>query len=160
MVGEHGMAYPAEITREVFMRLIIGVLSTCALAVATTAIAHHSFAMFDTTKTVVLQGTVAEFAWANPHMHIRVLVPKGDAGIEGEWDVEGASTNISAREGWTRSTFTSGDKITVTVHPLRDGTRGGSLMYALAPDGRKLYHDINRQGGGGPAGAEPPPGSG
>jgi hypothetical protein len=133
------------------MRLSMGFFSACVLVVSMPAIAHHSFAMFDTTKTVTLQGTVGAFDWANPHMHIRVLVPKGDPSLEGEWDVEGASTNISAREGWTRSTFASGDKITVTIHPLRDGNKGGSLMYALAPDGRKLYHDINRQGGGGPA---------
>lgn len=122
----------------------------CAFATASVQ-GHHSFAMFDQTKTLTVVGTVIRFEWINPHMHIHVLVPAGAEGVEaGEWDVEGASTNISAREGWTRSTFSPGDKITVMVHPLHDGSRGGALTYAIAPDGRRLYHDINRAGGGGP----------
>ena len=32
----------------------------------------------------------------------------------------------------------------------RDGSHGGSLYYAIGPDGQRLYHDVNRAGG--PAG--------
>ncbi len=133
------------------MLLMRNLWLVCALGMAAEAQGHHSFAMFDQTKTLAVVGTVIKFDWVNPHMHIHVLVPAGATGVEaGEWDVEGASTNISAREGWTRNTFAPGDKITVMVHPLRDGSRGGALTYAIAPDGRHLYHDINRSGGGGP----------
>lgn len=136
------------------MRLSTFVLGSVATLACLPAPAHHSFAMFDQTKTLTLVGTVSKFDWVNPHMHVHVLVAKASEGVEaGEWDVEGASTNISAREGWTRSTFAAGDKITVNIHPLRDGSKGGSLMFALAPDGKKLYHDINRSEGGGPAAA-------
>ena len=115
------------------------------------ALAHHSFAMFDKGRTMTIVGTVARYEWTNPHMRIGVMVADNKAGIAaGEWDVEGASINISAREGWTRNSFKPGDKITVEVHPLRDGTKGASLMYAITPDGKKLYHDINRSAGGGP----------
>jgi len=41
------------------------------------ASAHHSFAMFDRTKDVVLKGTVREFQWTNPHSFIELEV--GDA---------------------------------------------------------------------------------
>jgi Family of unknown function (DUF6152) len=134
------------------MRRVSNVLGAVAVVMCMPALAHHSFAMFDQTKTLTFEGTVTKYDWVNPHIHIRVLVPKALPGIEaGEWDVEGASTNISAREGWVRSTFAAGDKISVSVHPLRDGSKGGALMFAVTPDGRKLFHDINRQGGGGPA---------
>ena len=137
------------------MRRNLSAVLACLLVMAATPIrAHHSFAMFDQTKTVTLEGTVVTYDWVNPHMHIHVMIKEGS--LQGEWDVEGASTNISTREGWTRNTFKSGDKISVTIHPLRDGAKGGSLMYAISPDGRKLYHDINRQNGGGPA-ASPVP---
>jgi Family of unknown function (DUF6152) len=133
------------------MRLMRNLIGAVAVVACIPALAHHSFAMFDQTKTLTIEGTVAKYEWSNPHMHVRILVPKALPGIEaGEWDAEGASTNIASREGWSRSTFNVGDKITVSVHPLRDGSKGGSLMFAIAPDGRKLYHDINRQEGGGP----------
>lgn len=133
------------------MRLAKTYLGVVAVALCVPAMAHHSFAMFDQTKTITLDGTVSRFDWVNPHMHVRVLIAAAPPGIEaGEWDCEGASTNISAREGWTKSTISAGDKIKITIHPLRDGSRGGSLMFAVVPDGRTLYHDINRQDGGGP----------
>ncbi len=39
--------------------------------------AHHSFAMFDKTQTVILAGTVRSFQWTNPHSYIVVVVLGG-----------------------------------------------------------------------------------
>jgi len=137
-----------EVTR---MKYVIPSTAALVLLSILPAYAHHSFAMFDNSKTLTIVGTVARYEWTNPHMHIGVMVPGTSDGVAaGEWDVEGASINISAREGWTRNSFKPGDKITVEVHPLRDGSKGASLMYAVTPDGKKLYHDINRSAGGGP----------
>ena len=33
-------------------------------------VAHHSFAMFDWSHTMTLDGTVREFQWSNPHASI------------------------------------------------------------------------------------------
>ncbi|MFY9691814.1 MAG: DUF6152 family protein, partial [Candidatus Acidiferrales bacterium] len=54
---------------------------------ASTALAHHSFAMFDQSKKVTLEGTVKDFRWTNPHVFIQLLV-KNDAGGEDEWSIE------------------------------------------------------------------------
>jgi hypothetical protein len=124
-----------------------------ALAIApAAAFAHHSFAMFDRAKMYTWTGTVEEFNWTNPHVHMTVNVPAGagDPATVGRWDIEGASPNIMARQGWTRNTFKVGDHITVVGHPLKDGGKGGSLYYALDKNGKKLFHDVNRSGG--PAG--------
>ena len=44
------------------------------LLASATAIAHHSFAMFDQTQRVTLKGTVSEFQWTNPHAFIQLSV--------------------------------------------------------------------------------------
>ena len=51
-------------------------LLLCALlASATAAHAHHSYAMFDSSKTVTLHGTLKQFQWTNPHSFLQILVP-------------------------------------------------------------------------------------
>jgi hypothetical protein len=113
---------------------------TAALVIAcalTPAMAHHSFSMFDAQKEVVLTGTVKEFQWSNPHTWIQLNVTD-DAGKLVEWSIEGGSPNLVGRQGWKRNTFKPGDRVEITVHPLRDGQPGGSFVRALLPDGRKL----------------------
>ena len=45
-------------------------VAALVLAPAAPALAHHSFAMFDQSKIVTLEGTVHEFQWTNPHAWI------------------------------------------------------------------------------------------
>jgi len=138
-------------------------LALCAiggLAVAAVpALAHHSFAMFDSSKMYVWEGVVVEYKWMNPHSHIILEVPPGakDPATVGTWDMEGAATNIMARQGWSRSTYKPGDPIVVVGQPMRDGSKAGSLYYALK-DGKRLYHDVNRNGGPGAQGRGIPQG--
>ena len=46
------------------------VLAVAALALAAPAGAHHSFAMFDQTQIWSWTGTVVEYHWRQPHIHI------------------------------------------------------------------------------------------
>ena len=126
-----------------------------ALLAAGPATAHHSFGMFDPTKELTLEATVVEYRWKNPHSHIVIDVPKGakDPATTGSWDIEAASIAIMTRQGWNKSSFKAGDKITVVIHPLRSGEKGGSLVYAIDKSGRKLYHDTERNGGANSEGA-------
>src|SRR5688572_8348427 len=111
---------------------VLGLLAAAALAVAGGAGAHHSFAMFDQGQVWTWEGTVAEYHWRQPHVHVVVVVPKGakDARTVGTWDFESSGPNIGSRQGWTRLTFKAGDKITVVGHPMKDGSKAGSLKYA------------------------------
>jgi hypothetical protein len=116
------------------------------------AFAHHSFSMFEMDKDVTYKGVVTEYKWINPHVHITVDIKAGpgvDPAMVGLWDVEGGSTNIMGRQGWTRATFKPGDPITFVGHPMKDGSKGVSLFYAIMPDGKRLYHDIARPKGEG-----------
>ena len=91
------------------------------------ALAHHAFAMFDANRELTLDGTVKEFQWTNPHTWVQLLV-KDSGGKEVEWSIEGASPNNLARFGWTRNSLKSGDHVLAVVHPLKDGSIGGSLV--------------------------------
>jgi hypothetical protein len=42
------------------------------------------------------------------------------------------------RLGWRPSTVKAGDRVTVKIMPLRDGTRGDLLLHATTADGRQL----------------------
>lgn len=111
---------------------VSGLVLTCAPAMA-----HHSFAMFDSDKVMTLKGTVREFQWTNPHTWIQLQVPNAQGVVE-EWSIEGGSLNGLARQGWKRTSFKPGDKVTVTIHPLKSGEKGGSFMSAVLPDGSTL----------------------
>jgi hypothetical protein len=98
--------------------------------------AHHSGAMFDTQKTLTLEGTVKGFQWSNPHCWIQLLVPK-DGALQ-EWSIEMGSTTELYRSGWRPSTLQQGEKVTIVVHPMRDGSLGAQFLSAAGPDGAPL----------------------
>jgi len=108
-------------TRMAVMLGMIGLLASGP------ALAHHAFAMFDTNREVMLDGTVKEFQWTNPHTWVQLLV-KDSAGKEVEWSIEGSSPNNLARFGWTRNSLRTGDRVQAVIHPLKDGSIGGSLV--------------------------------
>ena len=120
----------------------------CGLVVAmfsTVALAHHSGAMFDLSKKVVIKGTVVDFNWTNPHTNFSVSVLNKD-GTHSIWSVEMNSPNNLVRVGWTRVTIKPGDKVTVTVRPLRDGTPGGQYVSIILPNGKYLGGEQKRSG--------------
>jgi hypothetical protein len=106
------------------------IFSTAAVLTvyAATASAHHSFAMFDQTKEMTLEGTLKELQWTNPHIWVQVMAKDPATGKEVEWSIEGGSPNGLARRGWSRNVMKSGDKVSVVIHPLKNGEHGGSLM--------------------------------
>jgi hypothetical protein len=100
---------------------------------AAPAFAHHSFAMFDNSKQMTLVGTVKEFQWTNPHTWLQLNVPTNGKVVE--WSIEGGSPNGLARRGWKSSVLKPGDKVTVIVSPMKDGSNGGSLKTVTKADG-------------------------
>jgi hypothetical protein len=78
-------------------------MRTIALAllslVAASALAHHSAAIYDSTKTVRLEGSIERYEWANPHVYIHL------ASSSGTWLVEAGSPSMMERVGWTSDTF-------------------------------------------------------
>jgi Family of unknown function (DUF6152) len=117
----------------------IAKISTALLltTVGTVVLAHHSGAMFDPDRQQTLSGTITEFNWVNPHSSFKVSVKAAD-GAEQVWAIEMNGPQNLVRLGWKRTTIKSGDKVSVIVHPLRDGKPGGSFVAITLPDGKKL----------------------
>ena len=122
------------------MKLALATLTTlgalaCGVAISMPigALAHHSFAMFDQSKQVTVAGTVRDFQWTNPHAFIQVEDAQGKM-----WGIELNSPNNLVRQGWKRTVLKPGDKISVTLNPLRDGRPGGLFNAVTLPDGHVL----------------------
>ena len=108
---------------------------------ASTASAHHSFAMFDHDNQVKLKGTVTNFQWTNPHVYIAMDVPE-DAGSHKTWTIEAANPGILNRVGWKFNMIKPGDEITVIVAPLRTGEPGALLKQVTLADGRSFTNGV------------------
>lgn len=125
---------------------ILIVAAGVMLATATPALAHHSRAMFDMTRNVTYRGVVKAYTWQNPHSHIVVIVGTDatDRSTVGTWDIEASSISLMVSQGWNRSTYKPGDRITVVAHPNRNGSNDVLLFYAVKPDGTRLYRARHR----------------
>jgi uncharacterized protein DUF6152 len=117
------------------MRTALAVLAI--LALATPAFAHHSFAMYDHTRTLTLKGEVTKFQWTNPHGYLEVDAKQKD-GTTRHYSLEMTSINMMTRLGWRSNMIKAGDKVVCTVSPLLNGESGGLLLDVTLPDGRKL----------------------
>jgi hypothetical protein len=109
-----------------------------ALLMPSLASAHHSFAMFDAEKTITLTGTVKEFEWTNPHMWLYVMAPDASGKVV-EYPLEMQGPGQSVKNGWKQDSVKPGDKVTVDMHPLRTGARGGQSLSVVLPSGQKLF---------------------
>jgi len=101
------------------------------------AVAHHSAAVFDAAQQKTITGTVKKFDYSNPHTWVWLDVANDQGGVE-TWGVEGMSPNYLNRRGWTRTTLKPGDKLTITIRPMKNGEKGGMWVTAKRPDGEVL----------------------
>lgn len=116
-----------------FAATLLGAMILAALP----AFAHHSAAMFDSTRVVELTGTVKELQWTNPHIWIQVNVQNA-AGVMEEWSIEGGSPATLSRNGWRPTSFKPSDQVTLKIHPMRDGSHAGNFIGAKFSDGRTI----------------------
>jgi hypothetical protein len=135
--------------------------------------AHHSFAMFDFGRLTTFRGaTVKEFQWTNPHVILWVEVDPSaalqqeNAGAGGGksapprateaagkpagkpelWSVELTSPGNLTRVGWSKRSFSAGDRIDLDIHPLRDGKHGGAFKRAtVLATGQVWSSDLRQQ---------------
>ena len=110
-----------------------------ALCAAGTASAHHALSMFERAKTVTVTGVVKEFEWGSPHVWIEIVANSADGMVE-NWTIEGSAPTVLVRSGWRPSVLKPGDRISLGVHPRKDGMAGGYLAdaEALTVNGRVL----------------------
>jgi hypothetical protein len=134
-----------SMNRTALQAATVRILAAMAVA-ASPAFAHHSFAMYEPTKTLTLNGTVKTFQWTNPHVVIWILVKPDGGGDAQEWSIETTSPGVLTRGGWTRQSIKAGDRVSVTFSPLRDGSHGGGLnSVTLLDTGQKLVAGFGKE---------------
>ena len=97
------------------------------------AVAHHSFAMYDTSIEKTMTGKLMRFVIGANHSQyvFQVVNPDGSLALDSKsnpliWNVETGAASQLARGGITVETFKIGSIFTVTFSPLRDGRNGGA----------------------------------
>ena len=122
-------------------------MAFCVAAVLTAAAipaaAHHGNATFDTGKKLVLEGVVTEWVWSNPHCFLKFEAKEQDGSVR-NWTVETSNPSDMVNRGWSRRSFKAGDRVTVTVEPVKNGSPVGRVLEVALPDGRVL----SARGGG------------
>ena len=118
--------------------LFAAALSAAAGLGSAPALAHHSFAMFDTSKQVDIVGTVKDFQYTNPHSWLMIVAPAPDGKAVVEWGFESEGPSILLRNGIKKSSLNPGDKITVHAFPMRDGRPAGALISVTKADGSTI----------------------
>ena len=106
-------------------------VSVCAVTLAVilagvpVAHAHHSAAAtYDADRSLAIVGTVAAFAWKNPHCHLYIDVSQGP--FKGRrYTVELSSAEVLAETGWTKTLLRPGDHVAMNVRPSRAGAAIG-----------------------------------
>ena len=107
---------------------LAGLAAIAAAAFAAPALAHHSWAIYDTDRTITLQGTVKEFEWVNPHSWLRVVANDERTGRQVLWTFELGAPSQLIETGMHANSLRPGDVVTVTFHPRKDGSRAGVIV--------------------------------
>ena len=124
--------------RSVALSLFVAVVGT-----SSPVLAHHGNAAYDGTITVVKDATVTKLAWANPHTIIEFDV-KDDKGQPVHWAAELGSPSALGLIGWSKTSVSPGDTITVFVHQAKSKNPVGRIDHIVLADGTSL-----RDSGGG-----------
>ena len=115
----------------------VALLSLLLVTAAGSAQAHHSFAMFDHHKSILIEGTVTKFQWTNPHVYLNVDAV-GEDGVTKHYVIECMAVNMLTRAGWHSKMMKPGDKVKVLISPLLNGQPGGLILRVTLADGRTL----------------------
>jgi len=98
------------------------------------AVAHHSFAMFDRTRTVLVDGTLYKIELVRPHSWYWVMAPDASGKVV-KWGAEGGGPQEG--QSATANYFVPGVKVKLMLHPYRDGRLGGQFIQITSEDGMK-----------------------
>lgn len=115
---------------------VVATAAVASMCLVMPALAHHSFSMFDHEKNITMNGVLKEFEWTNPHAWLHIMAMDEKSGKPVEWSFEMGSVGQIAQQGWKADSVKPGDKISVVMHPLKDGSHGGQYVSAILPDGR------------------------
>jgi hypothetical protein len=112
-----------------FLGLVGGV---CVVWLALPVWAHHSHQNYAISDFKLLEGTVTEIHYLNPHSWVYIEVKDEKGGTPTLWALEATGPTGLLRTGITREDVRVGDTVKVRCHALRDGGPG-CLLGFLTP---------------------------
>ncbi len=101
---------------------VLTIMGVVSLAVDTAAGHHALSANYNTDMIGTIEGVVVEVFWSNPHIHYYMEIENED-GVTELWDIESSNLANLIRTGWTKDTIEVGDRVRISGHLGRDGTR-------------------------------------
>ena len=128
------------------MRQFRYLLGSLLFWLSTPAWAHHSYAMFDMSRRIVVTGTVARVEWTNPHTFIWLYVANKSGGYD-VYGVENGSVSLLSRFGWSKDMLKVGEKLDIECFPLKDKRAGCSFITLRRADGTVMGGDPFAPGG-------------
>ena len=100
-------------------------------------LSHHSVAgIFDSNIQLIIEGTVTDVAWRNPHIHFTIETTDNNEAVS--WDVEITSLSTLRRREITSNFIEIGDKISVAGNPSRSGNNEIYVRNILLPNGSEI----------------------
>ena len=122
----------------------LSLLFCAAVLVALPSNAHHSYAAYDLNHTLTLIGTVETFHWGNPHSTFTLVLEPGALSEPVKWNIITSSPAILKRFGWTPNSLKPGDRVSVLLNPMTDGSHGGRLHTVVLLDtGQELRTNLS-----------------
>ncbi|WP_428099887.1 DUF6152 family protein [Candidatus Rariloculus sp.] len=109
------------------------VVSISAVLVTGRAVAHHSFAMFDLSQHMLVEGRITDWHFNNPHSWLYIEAPDENGEMQ-QWGFEGAARVHATRQGVNGNTFRKGELVRVIMSPIRDGRRAGAMCFVVKED--------------------------
>jgi hypothetical protein len=98
--------------------------------------AHHSSSAYDMEHPLNMKGIVTNMEWGNPHVFIYMDM-KDDGGKVEQWRVEGNSPNMLVRAGWKKEMINTGDQLSVSGAPAKNGSKVMRLLTLTLANGQK-----------------------
>lgn len=122
-----------------FSRLWLVFVSVVVLLAGVPVYAHHGFAAeYDLHQRIILQGTLTEFEWTNPHSWVHVDVKDADGKVV-NWAVEFGSPNVLYRRGFRKTDFPAGTEVVIEGYRAKNGSNNLNARSVKLPDGRNLF---------------------
>ena len=117
----------------------LGIVAVMAgvVAFAVPLFAHHGAASFDSGKTVMVNGTVTEYVWSNPHVLVKVDA-KDDSGNIAHWVLEAWNPVTQTSRGWSKNTFKAGDAVSLDITPAKNGAPVGEIRGRIVINGKEF----------------------
>jgi len=107
------------------------------LITAAPLFAHHGNSNFDIDKKLTLKATVTDWVWANPHCWLK-FDATDDKGTVVHWIAETSNPADMTNLGWSKQVFKPGDRVTVTLQPVKNGQPIGRVMQVVLASGQTL----------------------